>query len=113
MAHDAAVERVRLLDERLHFVQIEGAVARTVTRPSRVGRPVGGPADAGAPPGAAGAVAARGAGRRGALGGGGRRLGGVAGRPGGGAPARAGGGAADPPRVLPEEGSARALPRAF
>src|SRR5579875_3958945 len=30
MAHDAAVERMRLVDERLHLVEIEGAVARTV-----------------------------------------------------------------------------------
>ena len=33
MAHDPPVEGVRLLDQRLHLVEIEGAVARTVARP--------------------------------------------------------------------------------
>ena len=40
MAHDAAVERMRLVDERLHLVEIEGAVARPVplTRAGTAGR---------------------------------------------------------------------------
>src|ERR1051325_6205250 len=33
VAHDSTVERVRLLDQRLHLVEIEGAIARAVTRP--------------------------------------------------------------------------------
>ena len=30
MAHDPAIERMRLLGQRLHFVEIEGAVPRPV-----------------------------------------------------------------------------------